>query len=408
MNVKNILLIHNYYRNKFPSGENNLVKIEIEFLRKYGYNVFEFKVESDFFLKHKLFGFFNFIFFSTWNPFYRAKINKLILKNNIHLVHYHNTFPFITPSSFYIKNKNVIKVLTLHNYRLICSAGLPLRKENICTDCIKSRSVYPAIKYGCYKQSRIFTLPVAFCIAVHRFLGTFQSKIDAYIVFSKFQKNLMTTGGIPDEKIFIRPNFEPGLIPNNITFSMRQDYVMFVGRLSVEKGLKFILDAWVLMDGKAPELRIYGQGPLSDHLSTLIDNRPDLNIKMYGQVSGDVIHEAMKNCRMLLIPSIAFEGFPLVLAQALSLGVPVIVSNIGPLPEYISNEINGFVLKIDNIGEFINNFLLIYNNSILLEKISSGAKNSYLALYSEKASIFRLKEIYQIAVENKKYGSNLE
>ena len=116
----------------------------------------------------------------------------------------------------------------------------------------------------------------------------------------------------------------------------------------------------------------------------------------------------MKNCRMLLIPSIAFEGFPLVLAQALSLGVPVIVSNIGPLPEYISNEINGFVLKIDNIGEFINNFLLIYNNSILLEKISSGAKNSYLALYSEKASIFRLKEIYQIAVENKKYGSNLE
>ena len=123
----------------------------------------------------------------AWNHFSYKSISKLVDNFKPDIVHVHNTFPLISPSIFYAVGKKSAMVLTLHNYRLFCSNGMLLRSGKICKKCIDKRSVLPAIRYGCYRESRIATIPLALKIAIHRKLNTWKDKVDAFISKTEFQ-----------------------------------------------------------------------------------------------------------------------------------------------------------------------------------------------------------------------------
>ena len=177
---------------------------------------------------------------TTWNPRVYFELRQLIRAERPDVAHCHNLLPLISPAAYYAcRAEGVPVVQTLHNFRLRCPAGTLFRKEAACQDC--EGALGRAVMRGCYRNSRIQTAAVALMLGTHRALGTWEHAVDAYSVPSRFCLERMENSGIPRDKIMLRPNFllnDPG--PRNAS----DDYVVFVGRLCVEKGVRQLLWAW--------------------------------------------------------------------------------------------------------------------------------------------------------------------
>lgn len=390
-----ILLVHNFYGSEAPSGENQVFEAEKNLLIDKGHEVEVFTRSSDEIRNKGLFGILRGALSVIWNPFSKIAIQKKINKFKPDIVHVHNTFPLISPSIFYFFNKKIPKVLTLHNYRLLCSAGIPMRNNSVCTQCIDKKSILPALKYKCYRKSRLATLPIALNIEFHRIIGTWETKVDAFIVLSDFQKKKLSAGGINSSKIHVKPNFyagKPPLVPYNI----RSNYAVFVGRLSDEKGIKTLVDAWVKWGNNAPELRIVGDGPLNSNLQLLAKN---VNIKFLGQVSFEHTQFQISRSKLLILPSECYEGFPMVIREAFALGTPVAVSNLGPLPTIVKDNVNGVIFEPWQPDSLLNVVKHLWNSPDELSILSKGARTSFETLYNEEANYIGLTNIYKAAMK---------
>lgn len=393
-----VLLIHNFYGSEAPSGENVVFSAEKELLESRGHEVQVHLRFSDDIRKKGGFGKVVGAASTPWNPVSSRRLRELISKFQPQVVHAHNTFPLISPSVFHTVGLSAAKVLTLHNYRLLCPAAIPMRNGVICTECIRDKSVLPSLIHGCYRESRMATLPIAIGVALHRFIGTWERKIDAFIALSEFQRELMSSGGLPYENIYVKPNFYPG-DPKVVSFDDRGDYVVFVGRLGQEKGVHTLVQAWRKWRGVAPRLRFIGDGPLRNELEKDAENLP---IEFLGQISYEEVQKQIANARMLILPSECFEGFPMVLREAFALGTPVAVSNLGPLPSIVQHGENGVVFLAGNADELncaVEGALLDLD---ALKKMSKGARVSFEKLYNEEANYRMLIEIYEKALETNK------
>lgn len=390
-----VLLVHNFYGSEAPSGENKVFEAEKSLLERHGHTVKIFTRNSDEIRSQGLAGMIKGAASVPWNPWSGAAIRKLADKFQPDVVHAHNTFPLISPSIFHSLGHKVAKVLTLHNYRLLCSAGIPSRDGEICTECIDTHSVRPAMKYGCYRGSRLATLPLAGNIALHRRIGTWQTQVDAFIALSDFQRDLMVKGGLPADKLYVKPNFYAGL-PEVKAWHERGDYVVFVGRLSQEKGVETLLKAWALWGNSAPELRIVGDGPLREQLEAQSSGLP---VRFLGQVSAGDAEAQIAFAKLLVLPSECFEGFPMVVREAFAYGTPVSVSNLGPLPSIVHHGKNGVLFEPGNPESQRSAICSSWCERGLLERLALGARQSFVEVYNEEANYQTLMDIYREAME---------
>lgn len=387
--------MHNFYASATPSGENEVLVAEKKMLELRGHEVFLFKRSSDDIIKNGRFGKIRGAFSTPWNPWMALAIRKQtdFLKPNV--VHVHNTFPLISPAIFSAIGNRAARVLTLHNYRLLCPAAIPMRAGRVCTECIDTHSILPSIRSGCYRNSRIATLPLAASVALHRSIGTWQKEVDAFVALSEFQRNLMAHGGLPLEKIHIKPNFYPG-IPSTVPWSARQPYIVFAGRLGLEKGVLSLLKAWQKWGGDAPELRLVGDGELRGQLEKMAQGLP---VKFIGQVSGGEAQRQIANAKFHILPSECFEGFPMVVREAFAFGTPTAVSNIGPLPSIVQDNVNGLLFEAANPDSLLNTVRSAWMQDGLLERLGSRARQEFLSKYTEDANYKQLISIYEAALE---------
>ena len=390
-----ILLAHNYYGLESPSGENNVFESERDLLISRGNEVAEFLRFSDDIRKKGIYGEIKGGLLSPWNSSTTSSIRKKIDEFKPDVVHVHNVFPLISPSIFFAIKSGVARVLTLHNYRLFCAAGVPMRNQKICTECLDLKSPFPALKYGCYRGSRIATTPLVISIELHKLLNTWNEHIDAFIVFTEFQRDLMINAGLPSHKIYIKPNFYPGN-PVVVPWNERQDYVVYVGRLSAEKGVKALILAWKEWHNP-PLLQIVGDGPMLRELRLLSSG---LNIKFLGNIHFDNAQSKIANAKLLILPSECYEGFPMVIREAFAFGTPVAASNLGPLPSIVIQNENGILFEPGNTISINNNIRNLWNDSFLLKKIAVGARKSYETLYTESSNYEKLMNIYDAAIRD--------
>jgi len=389
-----ILLVHNFYGSDAPSGENAVFWAEKHLLQKLGHTVKTFTRNSDEIRGAPLLGAIRGGAAVPWNPFAVMELKKIVESFEPDLVHAHNTFPLISPGIFHAIGTRAARVLTLHNYRLLCSAGIPMRGGQTCTQCIDQRSVLPALKYRCYRGSRLATVPLAVNVALHRAMGTWQRQVDAFIVLSDFQKHLMGIGGLPLEKCYVKPNFYSGQ-PQQILWAERGNYVVFVGRLSPEKGLRALIKAWVDWGVDAPELRLVGDGPLREVLQRQASGA---NVRFLGQVNSVEAESQIARAQLLVLPSECFEGFPMVVREAFAFGTPAAVSNIGPLPNIVKSGVSGLLFEPGNFVSIRERISEAWKTSGLLERLSKGARDAFDTLYNEKANYEMLMNIYQEAI----------
>jgi glycosyltransferase involved in cell wall biosynthesis len=391
-----VLLVHNYYGSQSPSGENVVFELERDLLVKRGHLVRTFVRHSDTLRNRGVLGAVAGALATPWNPVTARAVMRDVEAFSPDVIHVHNTFPLISPAIFPAVGHRAARVLTLHNYRLFCPAAIPLRAGRTCTECLDRRSVTPALRYGCYRGSRLATAPLALNVAIARAASVWQRHVEAFIALTEFQRNLMVEAGLPADRVFVKPHFYPGT-PDVRPWSDRRACAVFVGRLSEEKGVAHLVDAWKAWGRNAPELRIVGDGPLRAALEARAREVP--TIRFVGQVTPGEAREEVANARLLVVPSVWFEGFPLVLRDALALGTPAAVSDIGSLPELVAGGRAGLVFPPRDPLSLLDRVRAAWETEGELGRFAGAARREFEERYGEEVNHALLARIYNWAIE---------
>jgi glycosyltransferase involved in cell wall biosynthesis len=325
-----VLVAHNFYRSAAPSGENQLVKAEIQLLRDGGVEVVEQLEDSD-----TIPGGLRGVVTAAPGPVYaRAgvrRFERLLREQSPDVVHLHNVYPLISPYVVRVAARHGVPVVqTVHNYRHGCVNGLHLRDGHVCTDCIGTRLGLPAVQHGCYRDSRLQTVPMAIGQVVHR--STWRDDAARFLALTPFMRDELVAVGIPAEKITIRPTWvaDPGYA------GTPGEDVLYVGRLDEAKGIDRLLDAWAIGGAESGRrLVVVGDGPLRHRVESAMAADP--TISWLGQVAPDGVAQAMADAAYVVVPSRVFEGYPLAVAEAFGRGRPVLTISGGSVGTIVTD-----------------------------------------------------------------------
>lgn len=396
-----VLLVHNFYRSSSPSGEDAVFHNEKTMLEKNGSEIIEYTKHSDVLAGKGNIGLLKTSYEMAWSKKTYKELSKIIKETRPDIAHFHNTFPLISPSAYAAcRDASVPVVQTLHNFRLICPGALLLRDSKPCESCLDG-SLLPAFKYRCYRDSRLATAALIRMLLINRQKNTYTQLVDRYIALTNFAASRFIKSGFPSEKITVKSNFLPH---SPATGTGEGEYAVYVGRLSPEKGVRTLVQAWQDINNDK-KLIILGDGPSAGELKTLIDAN-NLNIELGGYRNKQEILSIVADAAVQIIPSEWYEGFPMVVLEALSCGTPIIASDIGSLGEIIENNTFGFKFEAGNptsLANTINDLFDMYdNNKNAYLSFRNRAKDEFDDKYIEEINFKVLKHIYTQVIENAK------
>lgn len=388
--MKRILIVHNYYQ--IPGGEDSVVKNEIQMLRNHGHEVYLYsrnnsELNTYNILQKMLMPLDTIYSFKT-----RRDIKRIIEEKNIDIVHVHNTLNLISPSVYYAAISSKVPVIqTIHNFRLLCPGATFFRNNNICEECLK-KGLKCAIRYKCYRKSTIQTIGCVLSTKYHRFRKIY-SKLN-YICLTDFNKNkLLELKQISEKQVHVKPNF---VVDCNEKIDLRQrtETFIFAGRLDQLKGVDLLLEAWRIMGENAPKLIICGTGPMEEWCTQYITKYNVKNVEMKGFVPNLEVRKLIAKCKALIFPTQWYEGFPMSIIEAFSVGTPVVCSSIGNAGSIVIEGVSGVKFKHDSPEQLV----------LSLKKLNSYKDIYYTTLkefsdkYTEEINYQILMDIYYNAI----------
>ena len=388
---ENVLIVHNFY--KIRGGEDTVVTNEKKLLEEHGHKVVLYSRDNSELDNHKIFSRLLLPFASVFNvKTYRA-VKKIIKKEKIDVVHVHNTLAIVSPAVYYAAKKMKVPVIyTLHNFRLLCPAGVLYRDGSICEDCL-DKGFKCAVKHKCYRNSRLQTLSSVFVQKFHRFTGIYK-KIN-YICLTRFNKEKMLRHGqISEDRIFIKPNFceSDGIAK---PFVERSGFV-FVGRLEEIKGVKFLLEAFADPRLSEYKLTLLGTGELEEYCKKYVADNGLKNVELRGFTPHDEVLTITSESKGLILPTLVYEGFPMTIVEAFSVGTPVICPDTGNAGDIVKDGVCGKKYAQCDKEGFINAVKYVDETAGLNET----ALGEYLNNYTAERNYAILSEIYAAAEEN--------
>ena len=328
-----ILLVHEHYRSASPSGEDAMFQAEHALLARAGHTVVTYEVHNDS-IGSSAWSRARAAADTIWSASTSRALTQLIGRAKPDVAHFHNTFPLISPSAYAACRSAAVPVVqTLHNYRLICPGGLLLRGGAPCEACVGT-SLVPALRHACYRDSHAATAAVVGMLLAHRALGSYRHNVDRYFVLTDFARELFVRGGLPADRLVVRPN---GLTDDPGVGCGDGGYALYIGRLSAEKGIATLVRAW-RRDAPLP-LVIVGDGPQRAELEGLADG--DAAIRFIGTQPRAHVYELLRSATMLVMPSECYEGLPVTFMEALACGTPIAATRIGALGTLMEDGVNG-------------------------------------------------------------------
>lgn len=381
-----VLVAHNFYSSANPSGENSAVVRDVGLLRNRGHDVrtcYSSSDEIDFQKVVRAAGGIRSrqsrkaiedVFASGWKP---------------EVFHFHNLFPLLTTSVLRAARRRKIPCIqTVHNYRRTCAAGTHFRNGLICERCTGHLLPWPAVVHGCYRGSAVQTLPVVTNQVLDR--GILRD-LDGYIVLTDYMSERLRGDGVNSASIFVRPTYVADRWNGNT--SIGSD-LLYVGRLSEEKGILRLVEAWRLSRQCGQRtLRIVGTGPLEARVREVTENDP--SIEMLGLRSGEEVYKLLCACAILALPSLWYEGFPTVVAEAFSLAKPVIACDTPNARTFLFGAAWLSGSSKEDLARTIDN---AFSDEVGLIRRSALAREAYEAHMTEDASYARLIDAYGSAI----------
>ena len=321
-----VLLVHSRYQQR--GGEDSVLESEMKLLAGSGVSVLLHEASNDTIvgIRGKL--------EAARAVFYSAaevdRLSACTASFQPDIVHVHNWFPSLSPGIFRACHDRGFPVVhTLHNYRLLCIKSSLFRNGGPCEECIGTTLRLPGIVHGCYRGSRVGSAVATAGMLTHWRRGTWHHTVDRFIALSEFARLKLVEGGLPADRIVVKPNcldHDPGAQPGD------GGYFAYVGRLTEEKGLLTLLRCWQA-GSDLPLLRIAGSGPLEAHIQAAAATLP--NLEFLGPQSGSEVASLLAGARALICPSLYYEGMPRVVIEAMAAGTPVIASRLGTFLEMI-------------------------------------------------------------------------
>lgn len=387
----NILAAHNFY--KQPGGEDQCVAAEVAMLKAHGHEV------TQYFLTNESIDAMNRLQVGSrtiWSgPVFR-ELRQLFRTHRPQIAHFHNTFPLISPAAYYAAQaENVRVVQTLHNFRLCCANAVLFRDGNVCEDCLGKSIPWPAIVHKCYHDSRAASATIATMLTAHRVLGTWRKLIDVYIALTEFGRRKLIEGGLPADKIAVKSNFaypDPG--PGAGTGG----YAVFVGRLSAEKGVATLLEAWRHLGGTLP-LRLVGDGPLAGAVREAAAK--DDSIQWLGNVPLEAVYTLVGEATFLVLPSQCYENFPRVVIEAFAKGTPVIASKLGGMAEIVDDGRTGLHFKPGDPADLAEKVRSILADPLKLTRLRQAARQRFDQYFTADTNHKSLMAIYEKALSGR-------
>jgi glycosyltransferase involved in cell wall biosynthesis len=376
-----ILILHSRYASGDASGENRVVESEARLLAAAGHDVETWTPEPD-----------------TNGPLRllatgvgalhsrsaTAAVRRLVREHGSEIVHCHNLFPRLSPSVLAAAaREGAGVVVTLHNYRLLCLPATFLRDGRVCEDCL-GHVPWRGVVHRCYRRSLPGSGVLAGSLALHRAAGTFR-RVHRFLAVSAFVREKYLQADFPAERIVVKPNFVPGRTVRR----GRGRHLLYLGRLSHEKGIATVLAAHrPALHGR---LVIAGDGPERGRLEA----RAGSGVEFVGAVPADRVDELLTEARALLVPSQSYEGAPRAVLEAYAAGVPVVASRIGALPELVEDGRSGLLVAPRDTDAWADAMRVVANGDHA--GLGAAARRLWQERYSPERGVALLEDAYRQA-----------
>lgn len=386
-----ILLAHNYYQQK--GGEGHSFAAEVDLLRSRGHDVTCYTIHNDAIddmsalqVARK----------TLWNRDVFDDLRAHIRRTAPQLIHFNNTFPLLAPSAYYAaRDEGVPVVKTIRNYRPFCLNGVFFRDGHVCEDCLGTRMPWPGVRHACYRDSYLGSTGAATWTMAHRLRDTWNKGVDTFIVCSRFAEKKLLEGGFPEDQIRYKPNF---LDPVPPTGDGRGKFALFVGRLSPEKGLHTLVEAWTHIGDRMP-LVIVGEGPLNDVAEWAQEHVP--GVAWRGWQSPPDVYDLMGQAQMLVFPSEWYETFGRVAMEAFATGTPVIVSNIGGQAERVEHNRTGRLFEAGDPADLARQVEWALDHPAAWRQMRKEARADFEKRYTAARNYEMLMDIYDATLHRR-------
>lgn len=368
-----ILKVHNYYLQ--PGGEDTVFQSETSLLRAHGYDVIEYLEDNR---RIESMSRTSVAMQTIWSQSSYRKMIHVLDKQKPDVVHFHNTFPLISPSAYYACRKLKIPVLqTLDNQRLICPSANFYRNGQLCLDCFRKTPPWPSILHACYHGSRLHTAIVTAMLTTHRWMRTWKTMVDVFLCSSHFYRDLFERSGLPAGKLVVMPHFvQADPQPHAIKGSV--DYALYIGRLDPEKGIRTLLEAWTQLE---IPLKIRGDGQLEQEAREFVNSKNTKSVEFIGRLGREELSTLIRNARFLVVPSEGYyETFGMVIIEAYARGVPVLASRIGVAIEMVIDGETGLYFTPGDAADLADKAQRLWEDPLMASKFGDNA----LKLYHEK------------------------
>ncbi|MFE5856130.1 glycosyltransferase [Streptomyces sp. NPDC056500] len=389
-----VLVVHNRYSSAQPSGENNVVDREVALLRAAGHRVELFERRSDDIADRSLLGKAALPLLVPWHPGVRSELATRLRTDRPDVVHVHNVFPLLSPAVLAAcADAGVPAVATLHNYTQVCPPGTLQRDGRPCTECVGSTPL-PAVRHGCYRNSRLATVPLAISLLVNR--QRWWSGVERFFCISAAQREVLVQAGMPAERLAVKHNFvpEPGTQRTG-----GGDHLLYLGRLAEAKGVRLLMTAWdeIAADGGVGvPLVIAGTGPLEQEVTAWAAGRDD--VRYVGLYDPAQCRQAIARSVAVVAPSTWLEAFGLVVAEAMAAGVPTVAAGHGAFVELVDDGVSGLLHQPGDAASLASCLRRITREPDRNREMGRAARRRYELDFSPTVGLERLVDGYRTAI----------
>jgi len=359
-----VLLVQNHYL--LDGGEDRVFRMERRLLEEMGHRVLTYTRHNE---ELQRIPAWRAAQETLWNGRTARELEGLVRAQGIQVVHFHNTFPRISPAAYRAVHRGgAATVQTLHNQRLLCTNAFLFRNGRPCHRCMETRLPLPALRHRCYRSSLAATAVVVLMQFLHRLLGTWRRDVDAYIALTEGARTRFTASLLPPDKVHVLGNFLPaGPMASPVP---PQGPALFLGRLDEAKGVRTLLRAWEQDGDRLMPLVIAGDGPLAGEARAAAAKNP--RIRYAGFCAQTEIQRLLEGASILLLPSECCEGFPMTLLEARAAGRPVLASRTASLEELIDQGRDGWLAEPAQPGDWAARLRTLAQAPELL--VSAGAQ----------------------------------
>jgi glycosyltransferase involved in cell wall biosynthesis len=387
-----IALIHNYYLQR--GGEDHAFEDEQLLLRNHGHDVLTIQFHNRDVEKWSAA---ERLKRSIWNSASYNRVLQALTQHRTDIAHIHNTLAVASPSVFHAaKEAGAAVVYSVHNFRLLCLNGLFFRKGSVCEQCLDWHTSVPGIVHGCYRQSRMASAGIGAIKAGHAFMRTWQRMVDLYIAPTEFVRSKLIKGGFAPDDIAVRPHFVfDSHAERHTAYSKRRTdkpLVVFIGRLSSEKGVATLLEAWKMVPNPGAELVIIGDGPLSGDVVQAAHS--DGRIHATGRLPPEEVRHFLENAALVVVPSDCYETFGKVVIEAFAAGTPVVVSGHGGLASVVNDGKEGIHFRPGDACDLASQVSALLHDRKMGERLSEGARRRFEAQFTPERVYETTLELY--------------